>query len=318
MAVTKERFDQGMSYEAYKAQMERNQDRFATTEATVVLDAGDLAYFTHLPETLHVLVLAEDWCGDVIANLPVLGRLAQACGKLNLRIFLRDQNLDLMEQYLHQGKFRAIPTFVFFDQSFNELGVWIERPARLRAMQQQMRLELFANDPLLAPYSPDTPMGQLPDEARERVREASNRFREEHREFSDREVVRELRALLEHGIAQSSEHVVQMPAPWQNPRSRNGEQANGEQANGEQASGAGGIKVSITYCAECGYEPQTLALTSALMQSFGHQLASIEIIPWQDGAFDVVVNGELVHSMVRDGGFPEAESVIGAVRERIG
>ncbi|HWQ11408.1 MAG TPA: Rdx family protein [Roseiflexaceae bacterium] len=78
------------------------------------------------------------------------------------------------------------------------------------------------------------------------------------------------------------------------------------------------VKVSIVYCASCGYEPQTLELARALMHTFTYELASIELIPWQDGAFDVVVDGDLVHSMYRDGGFPASETVIQAVREKLG
>ncbi len=74
------------------------------------------------------------------------------------------------------------------------------------------------------------------------------------------------------------------------------------------------VKVSITYCSECGYEPQTLALTEALMKEFRHELSEIELIPWMDGSFDVVVDGELVHSMYRDSGFPEHQTIIEAVR----
>ncbi len=77
------------------------------------------------------------------------------------------------------------------------------------------------------------------------------------------------------------------------------------------------VKVTITYCAECGYEPQTLALTEALMMRFAHDLSSIELIPWYEGSFDVSVNGELVHQMYRDGGFPEHETVIGAIRRHL-
>ena len=77
------------------------------------------------------------------------------------------------------------------------------------------------------------------------------------------------------------------------------------------------VKVSISYCAECGYEPQTLALADALMRAFGNQLSSLELIPWYDGTFDVSVDGELVHSMRRAGGFPTKEDVVGAVRERL-
>jgi selT/selW/selH-like putative selenoprotein len=51
------------------------------------------------------------------------------------------------------------------------------------------------------------------------------------------------------------------------------------------------VKVRITYCAECGYETQTLQLAKDLMYKFQDQLSSIELIPWRDGAFDVSVNG---------------------------
>ncbi|HKS69081.1 MAG TPA: Rdx family protein [Ktedonobacterales bacterium] len=74
------------------------------------------------------------------------------------------------------------------------------------------------------------------------------------------------------------------------------------------------VKVSIAYCSECGYEPQTLALAEALMKAFRHELAEIEIIPWYEGTFDVTVNGELVHSMEREGGFGDQEQIIAAVR----
>jgi selenoprotein W-related protein len=77
------------------------------------------------------------------------------------------------------------------------------------------------------------------------------------------------------------------------------------------------LKVTITFCVECGYTPQTLALAGALLKAVGYRLAEIELIPWHDGAFDVAVGGELVHSMMRDGGFPEHETVIAAVRERL-
>ncbi len=77
------------------------------------------------------------------------------------------------------------------------------------------------------------------------------------------------------------------------------------------------LKVKITYCAECGYEPQTLDLAKALMYEFGDKLSSIELIPWDSGTFDVTVGGDLVHSMTREGGFPEHDTIKAAVRERL-
>jgi selT/selW/selH-like putative selenoprotein len=305
MPVTKERFAEGLTYEAYKAQMTRNRERFESNEQTVELSSDDLAFFSQLARPLHVVALAEDWCGDVVANLPILGRLAAESGKLDIRVFLRDQNLDIMEQYLKDGTYRSIPVFVFFDEGFEELGHWIERPASVTEQQAQFRRELFANDPLLADFAPDTPVAQLPEEARSRVQQATAAFRQQNRARFDREVVREIRTVLRGGI-QRREAQAQRTAIPAAPR-----------AYAQDAGAQRPIKVSITYCASCGYEPQTLALTSALMHEFIYDLASIELIPWQDGAFDVVVDGDLVHSMYRDGGFPENETIIRAVRERL-
>ena len=306
MAVTKERFAQGLTYAEYKAQMTRNQERLLANEAAVVLEPADLAFFRQLPAPFHVLVLAEDWCGDVINNLPVLGRMAEASGKLDVRIFLRDQHLDIMDQYLKEGQFRSIPVFVVFDPNFQELGHWIERPASVSKLQAEMRDQLFATDPILKNVPPDTPFGQYSEEARTRLMQAFGAFREEHRAFSDREVLRDLRGLIEQGVVPA----VATPAVSA-PVAVNGH------SNGAAPTRRSQAKVSITYCAACGYEPQTLELTSALMHAFTYDLAAIELIPWQDGTFDVVINGDLVHSMYRDGGFPETDAMVQAVRERL-
>jgi selT/selW/selH-like putative selenoprotein len=295
-----------MSYADYRAQMTRNQERFDETEKSVQLSADDIAFFRALPKPLHVLVLAEDWCGDVIANLPVLGRLAEASGKLDVRVFLRDQNLDIMDQYLKEGQFRSIPVFVFFDENFKELGYWIERPAAMTTLVQEERMRIFANDPELASFAPNTPPSEMPEDARLRLSQGLAAFRAEKRRFSDSEVIREVREAISGAarVGSPSIQVTSSNAPaWKQSNRPAAEQP---------------VKVSITYCAECGYEPQTVALASALMMEFRGDLASIEIIPWHDGMFDVVVDGELVHSMMRDGGFPENQTILNAVRNRLG
>ena len=306
MTVSRERFEQGMSYEAYRGQMTRNQERFIDTERTVELPAAEVAFFKGLAHPVNVLVLAEDWCGDVIANLPVLGRLAEETGKINVRIFLRDQNLDLMDQYLKEGQFRSIPVFVLFDENFRELGHWIERPARMTKLVQETREKHFATDPALAGLPSSTSPSELPEEARLRLAQVMADFRASKRAFSDGEVIRELREIVTGAVASK---------PAVIPIAVNGKPA-WKQSTRPPAEQP--VKVSITYCAECGYEPQTLSLTSALMTEFRADIASIEIIPWHDGMFDVVVDGELVHSMARDGGFPENESIVQAVHNRLG
>lgn len=195
MAVTRERFEQGLTYEAYKARMTRNRERLEANERDLVLTADDLAVFTQLPAALDVLVLAEDWCGDVIANLPILGRLAAASGRLNLRVFPRDQNADLMDQYLNQGEFRSIPVFVFFDEDFNEIGRFVERPDSVTELRAQRRREVFARHPEFG--APDAPIDRLPEEERTRLQAAIAAMREETMAFANAEVIRELRAIVE-------------------------------------------------------------------------------------------------------------------------
>ena len=193
MAITPERFALGMTYDEFKAQMTRNQERFEANENRFEPRAEDLAAFTSLPESENVMVLAEDWCGDVIDNLPILGRLASASGKLNVRVFLRDQNADLMDQYLNKGEFRSIPVFAFFDGEFNELGRFIERPESVTEKRAQLRRELYAAHPEFG--SPDTPISQIPEGVRAQLMEAMSAWREEYKDADNQAVVEELRGI---------------------------------------------------------------------------------------------------------------------------
>jgi hypothetical protein len=193
MTIDRVRFDKGLTYDAYKAQMTRNRDRLEENEQRVDLSSEDLAAFRALPRPVKVVVLAEDWCGDVIANLPVLGRLAKESGKLDVRIFLRDQNDDIMQRYLNKGQFKSIPVFVFFDEGFRELGHWIERPASVTEVRAKRRKDIFAAHPEFG--SPDAPVDQLAEDVRLRLQAELAKMRDETAKFANAEVVRELREI---------------------------------------------------------------------------------------------------------------------------
>ncbi|MPZ15494.1 MAG: thioredoxin family protein [Chloroflexi bacterium] len=193
MAVTRERFNQGLTYEEYKASMTRNRDQLEENERNLELSDADLAPFRSLPETRDVLVLAEDWCADVIANLPILGRISEESGNLNLRVFVRDQNKDLTSQFMN-GPYESIPVFAFFDKNFNQVGLWIERPKSLTELRDQKRSEIYAGNPEFG--SPDAPVSELPEETRTRLQRAIQQMRGETAEFGRRQVVRELGAIV--------------------------------------------------------------------------------------------------------------------------
>jgi selenoprotein W-related protein len=77
------------------------------------------------------------------------------------------------------------------------------------------------------------------------------------------------------------------------------------------------VRVRITYCAECGYEDAATDLARSLMIEFRERLSAIELVPFVDGTFDVRVDADLVHSMLRDGGFPDPTAVAEHVRRRL-
>jgi hypothetical protein len=192
--MTPERFATGLTYDDYKKAMSRNLDRVEANEGRVTLDPEAVRFFKSLPQPINVVVLAEDWCGDVIANLPVIGRLAKEVGKLNIRIFYRDQNVDLITHWLNQGKYQSIPVVAFFDKDFRELGHWIERPASVTELRAKKRREIFAAHPEYG--SPDAPVDALPEDIRTKLQAELQKMRDDTVVFANGEVQRELRELV--------------------------------------------------------------------------------------------------------------------------
>ena len=125
-AVTAQQFAQGMTLPQYLAQMSVNRDRFAQALAATTISEGDAQVLGRLGPRLKLLVITEDWCGTSLAHVPFVARLVDAHPDVEMRIFLRDANPDLMNQYLKHGRYRSIPVFVFFDAQMNEVARFIE------------------------------------------------------------------------------------------------------------------------------------------------------------------------------------------------
>jgi hypothetical protein len=164
MAVTYERFTQGLSFREYMEQMQENREKFAQNYVGAELDGGAMTYVCNLNVPLNVLVLTEDWCGDALTYVPVFGRLAECSDCWTLKVFLRDQNLDLADQFLKENKYRAVPVFVFFDEAMRELGHFIERPGSVNQERQALIDQLAAEHPEAIqpglPYAEQSEAGQ--------------------------------------------------------------------------------------------------------------------------------------------------------------
>lgn len=139
--VTPERLSQGISYKEWLEQIDRNQEKFVDNYEGTQLNPDDVAAIKALmaqpngPATC--MAIGEPWCPDVFRGMPVIAKLAEETG-LDLKIFFRDQNIDLMNEYLYKGEFQSIPTLVFFTKDHKELGVWHERAQKARDEMPQL------------------------------------------------------------------------------------------------------------------------------------------------------------------------------------
>lgn len=140
--VTKERFMQGMTFQQYLDQMGTNKETFFGFLNEIKIRPEDHEALRKLGTKLNVLVITEDWCGDALYNIPVFAKLVEGSPHVEMRVFLRDKNPDLMNQYLNQGLYRSIPVFAFFDENMNEIARFVERPPKVTEVFEQKMMEV--------------------------------------------------------------------------------------------------------------------------------------------------------------------------------
>jgi len=189
MAVNAERFRQGMSYEEAKTKLPRNLPQIEANEGRIKLSESDLAPWRALPQTYNALVLVIDPCPDVYTNLPILNKIAQESGKLNLSIFMRDDNKDLMSQFMN-GQYESVPVFAFYDQDFNLRSVFIERPKTVTTLRADKTRGIHEQNPEFGPVG--TSASQMAEDVRGRYQAAINQMRSDTSEFYIGETIREL------------------------------------------------------------------------------------------------------------------------------
>ncbi|HEX4002585.1 MAG TPA: thioredoxin family protein [Candidatus Acidoferrales bacterium] len=193
--VTPARFEQGLRYADFLAQATINRDKFEQYYKDSPLTADDIAFFKKafaLPNgPARILALAEAWCGDVYRELPTVARIAEATGA-DLRVFLRDENPDIMDEYLLNGKSRAIPVFIFYTKDTRYIAHFTERSAgahaELAAIIEQVRKE--QNLPA------GTTFATVPEASKQAfLREVIGRIRPRFPDWQ-KESIQEMRALL--------------------------------------------------------------------------------------------------------------------------
>jgi thiol-disulfide isomerase/thioredoxin len=128
-------FESGKPFEEWLNTAESGQNREAIQRALAgqALEPQIEALLGALPRPVHVVAIAEPWCGDVRRHVPVLQRLAQAAPNLEVRYVSREQHKDVFARFLTNGG-EAIPKFVFLSDQFVECGNWGPMPAADRVL----------------------------------------------------------------------------------------------------------------------------------------------------------------------------------------
>ncbi|QQD85966.1 MULTISPECIES: thioredoxin family protein [Jeotgalicoccus] len=121
MVNLKAYYDSGLTMDAYRQTLSDLKTGFDKiyNEHEVQQDSD----FERLKERgRKLLVIAEPWCAHCMLNLAILFKLSEAA-ETDVRVVLRDENLELMDEYLTNGN-RVIPKVIALNNSNEEVAVW--------------------------------------------------------------------------------------------------------------------------------------------------------------------------------------------------
>lgn len=124
---------QGITPQAFIDSMQKNKDAFVSWYNQFAWSKEEeKEFFESLHyNDIHCLILAADWCGDVVRNVPVVFRVMETAG-IETEVLVIDQFPEVMDQFLTLGG-RAVPIVIFMDTSGHVLGQWGPRSSDVQA-----------------------------------------------------------------------------------------------------------------------------------------------------------------------------------------
>ncbi|MDM5297254.1 thioredoxin family protein [Bacillus pumilus] len=139
-------FAKGLMERTYVHSMGKNRENLLTVYNQYAIHQKEKELLQRMQkEKLRALVITADWCGDAMVNVPIFMRIANEA-LIDVRYFIRDEHLDLMDQYLTNGTARSIPIIVIIDQDGNEVGKWGPRSKEAQRFVDEKKPEKGASD----------------------------------------------------------------------------------------------------------------------------------------------------------------------------
>jgi hypothetical protein len=133
----------GLAPQQFIDGMTRNREKFLEYYNAFTWEGKeeDREFFESLNnrDDLACLILAADWCGDVVRNIPVVFRALENSG-MPVEVLIMEENLDVMDQFLTMGG-RSIPVVIFTDTGGHVLGQWGPRPKHVQEAMIRFKQE---------------------------------------------------------------------------------------------------------------------------------------------------------------------------------
>lgn len=124
------RFAMGMSFDDFVASAQKYPELWSIGARHAAVPADVIERFSSIREPLRFVALHADWCLDAIGVVPYLAKLAELNPLIELRNFIRDDNLDLMNAHLTNGT-QSIPVIIAYNDDWTERGWWGPVPSEL-------------------------------------------------------------------------------------------------------------------------------------------------------------------------------------------
>ena len=194
MAISADKFNQGMTTQQYIDQIKVNKQPFLDIYQGVEVPAEARNLFESQAEPLKLAVFTADWCGDAVSTTPAILRLAESTDKIEVKVFNRDEELALTDSYLPEHRAGTVPVFVVMDSSMNEIAKFIETALSmvptLDAMEETIAKEVA---------------GESEENARSVGRGKRTAFRVAHAKEWGNIILNEFRQVVEGGLTMAPE-----------------------------------------------------------------------------------------------------------------
>ena len=105
-----------------------NDKRMDRLDKKIALPEETKNSLSQLEKNYTFLVISEGWCGDAAQILPIINKISEESSQIDLKIVLRDENEDLMNQFLTNGA-KAIPKVIILDEKNEIINSWGPRPS---------------------------------------------------------------------------------------------------------------------------------------------------------------------------------------------